>query len=247
MKMKRFLVFFCLTPEFSAADVLRDLSPDRPDTTESPVTVDAGHWQIETSVYDLSRDDGADAHGFMETNVKYGIDGATDVQLVVPPYVRDEASGAEGAGDLTVRLKRNLWGNDGGSTAFAVFPFVKIPTGTAVGNGAWGGGLILPFAMEISGGWSLGMMAEWDLIDGDSSRPDHEFVHSIVLGRDLTDQLGVFLEYVGTAAEDGCQAQASGGFTWAVNADFQLDCGCRVGLNDAAEDLGIFSGFTIRF
>ena len=28
-------------------NLLRDLSPDRPDATESPYTVDAGHYQLE--------------------------------------------------------------------------------------------------------------------------------------------------------------------------------------------------------
>ena len=35
---------------------LRELSPDRPDTTESPITVDAGRFVIEASYFDWRRD-----------------------------------------------------------------------------------------------------------------------------------------------------------------------------------------------
>ena len=39
-------------------NLLRDLSPDRPDATESPITVDAGRYQVETSLFDYRRDQG---------------------------------------------------------------------------------------------------------------------------------------------------------------------------------------------
>ncbi len=35
--------------------LLRDMTTDRPDTTESPFTVDAGHIQIETNLFGYAR------------------------------------------------------------------------------------------------------------------------------------------------------------------------------------------------
>ena len=73
---------------------------------------------------------------------------------------------AEGFSDVTLRLKWNLWGNDEGSTAFAIFPYVKIPSGTDVSNDKWEGGVIFPWAMELCEGVGLGLQAEfarvWD-------------------------------------------------------------------------------------
>ena len=40
--------------------LMRDMDTDRPDTTESPYTVDAGHVQIEFSLTEYARDDGMD-------------------------------------------------------------------------------------------------------------------------------------------------------------------------------------------
>jgi hypothetical protein len=45
-------------------------------------------------------------------------------------------------GDLFLRTKVNLWGNDRGKGAFALIPFVKAPTTPqGIGNGATEGGL----------------------------------------------------------------------------------------------------------
>jgi hypothetical protein len=49
-----------------------------------------------------------------------------------------------------VRAKVNLWGNDGGSTAAALIPFVKAPSAPiGIGNGAVEEGLIAPFALSF--------------------------------------------------------------------------------------------------
>jgi hypothetical protein len=37
------------------------------------------------------------------------------------------------------------------------------------------------------------------------------------------------------------------GFTFALTANLQLDCGCNLGVTDAADDLNTFSGISVRF
>lgn len=245
-------------PLESAAKRLRPLEADRPDATESPRTVDAGHFQIESSVLGYSRDknDGVkwDAWVWGETNLKYGLNERMDLQLLIAPFVYEKTrqGGAtevnEGFGDLTMRLKWNLWGNDEGATAMAVFPYVKIPTGTEVSNDKWEGGVIFPWAMECSERVGLGLQLEvariWDEDDRDD---DLEFLHTAVLGVDLTERLGVYLEYIGIAGDDPYQASISGGASWAFSDLFQWDAGLVLGLNDEAEDLQTFTGFTLKF
>ncbi len=72
-------------------EYLRDLAPDRPDTTESPITVDAGRFQIEASFFDYGRnDDGGveeEAFTYGADNLKVGLHNA-DLQFVVDPYNR---------------------------------------------------------------------------------------------------------------------------------------------------------------
>lgn len=231
-------------------ELWRELSPDRPDATESPLTVDAGVAVVEASFFDWRRDDGDEAHTVMATNFKLGLTHDTDLQFVFDSYEwTNPRNGphAGGVGDVQLRLKHNLWGNDGGNSAFALFPFVRIPTGTAVSRGPVEGGLILPFSTDLREGVGLGLMGEIDLVDDGASGHEVEFLHSAVLGFDLTERLGLFTEYIGIAGPTPYQAYFAGGFTLGLSEDLVLDCGTQVGLNDHAEDLGIFTGFTKRF
>lgn len=233
------------------ADRMRGLSADRPDATESPVTVDAGHVQIEASVFDWSREGRDDSFTVMETNLKLGLTERTDIQFVWESYRFENpagpGNGAEGFGDVSVRWKWNLWGNDGGDTALALFPFVTIPSGTEVGSDEWQGGLIIPFSMSLGERLGLGLMAEIDCVDDGSGGHDFEFVHTAVLGVDLTDRWGCFGEYIGVLGEHRYEASLAGGLTWSLTENLMLDAGGRIGLNGHAEDVGLFSGFTVRY
>lgn len=243
-------------------DLMRELAPDRPDTTESPITVDAGHFQVETSFFDYTRDtsDGIRTQilTYGSLNLKAGLTNDTDIQFVFDSYAVEkskdlDAEETEEAGsfsDVTVRLKMNLWGNDGGRTAFAIFPFLEIPTGTELSSDHVEGGLILPFSLGINDGLDLGMMMETDAVcNTDTGDYELVVVHTVVLGIALADPAGLYLEYVGSAGtgEQEYLAIFSSGLTFLITPDFQLDAGVRVGLNDAAEDFECFSGMTVRF
>lgn len=229
----------------------RELAPDRPDATESPITVDAGAMTIEASYLDWRRDNGDESYTVMATNFKLGLTNDTDLQIVLDSYTTERPAaggGADGFGDVQIRLKHNVWGNDGGNSAFAIFPFIKIPTGTELSNGKVEGGLILPFGMDLADGIGLGLMAEIDAVHDDATDShDIEFLHSAVLGFDLTESLGCFTEYIGVAGPGPYQAYFAGGFTYWINENFVLDVGTQAGLNDHSEDVGVFGGFTKRF
>jgi len=47
-------------------ELMRDLSPDRPDATESPITLDAGHSGFEVSLFDWRHDGGDDTYTIMQ-------------------------------------------------------------------------------------------------------------------------------------------------------------------------------------
>jgi Putative MetA-pathway of phenol degradation len=243
-------------------EVMREMSADRPDTTESPITVDAGHFQVEMSLFDYSHDenDGVEVTTvtFGATNIKLGLFHNADIQFLFDAYVEEETREPDGNSetvtgfsDFQIRFKLNLWGNDGGRTAFALFPFVSIPTGTELSGEHVEGGIILPFSVELVDRLSLGLMSEIDFVfDDEAGEYDTEFVHTAVLGIELTDALGLYLEYVGIAGSaPGFRYQAafSAGVTYGLSDDVQLDAGTRLGLNDPAEDIGFFTGFTVRF
>lgn len=234
---------------------LREMTTDRPDKTESPVTADAGHIQIETDLVNWSHDRSAgttmDGIDFGATNFKVGLSRWLDVQAVVQTYhyERTRADGHtdtdDGFGDITLRTKINLWGNDGGRTAFAIMPFVTLPTARGdFGVTGTEGGVILPLAIEISEGWGLGLMTEVDF--GDSTH----WVNSITLGHDLTERLGMYVEFFSDVPMEDSPAWVGTvdvGFTYAVTANVRLDAGVNFGVTDAADDINPFVGFSVRF
>ena len=205
---------------------MRELSTDRPDQTESPYTVDAGHWQIELdfATYTLDRDAGVrtETWNVAPVNVKLGLTNTTDLQVMFDSYSRESVrtGGATATtkdwGDLTLRLKHNLWGNDGGDTALALMPFVKIPLDT-----------------------------------GDTGNDLHaEWVNTVTFSHDLTSRLGGYVEFVSVhSAESGADwvAQFDAGLTYAVSDDIQLDGGCNFGLTRSAPDVQPFLGVSLRF
>ncbi|MFG0331301.1 MAG: transporter [Phycisphaerales bacterium] len=240
-------------------ELLRPLSADRPDVTESPYTVDAGRVQIESSIVSFTSDsEGADVDEWVvgSTNLKLGLTSDMDIQFVFDPYINRDEEGAatvDGFGDMQIRLKINLYGNDGGETALAILPFITLPTAADdLGHGHVEGGIAVPWAKELGDGWSLGLMGELDALyrptDDDYTV---EFLHTAALGRELTESLGAYAEYIGVAefeSDSDYRALFGVGLTYAVNRDTQLDLGANFGLTDEdTDDLTVFTGFTVRF
>ena len=64
---------------------------------------------------------------------------------------------------------------------------------------------------------------------------------------DLSERAGCYIEYLGVAGDHDYEAYASGGVTWALSDFRRLDLGVVAGINDAAEDLSVFSGLTVKF
>jgi hypothetical protein len=171
--------------------------------------------------------------------------------------MRDEAtasrSTARGFSDMQVRTKINFWGNDGKSdTALGLMPFIQLPTGSdSLSSDHVEGGIIVPFAMKLTDNIDLSAMADWNFVYDPADRGyDTEFVHTVSLGFAFTEELGAYIEYVGIASTDGdsgYQALASTGVVYKITRDLQVDAGVQIGLTRAAEDLVVFSGFSVRF
>ena len=244
------LITAALTLSTYAANELRELSTDRPDTTESPYTVDAGRFQFEMEVAAWTRDGDNRDLSLGQLNSKFGLDSSTDLQ-VVTPFFTQVRNGEEGFGDLQVRLKRNLWGNDEGDTAFALMPFLQIPTSNGnLGSDNVEGGLIAPLAFEGPAGWACAVMAELDVEANDQS--DYHFVGlaSATASHAVTETTSAFFEWVGIlSAESGANAEAyfNTGMTWLITPTWQLDGGIRIGLTNASADYSPFVGISTKF
>jgi hypothetical protein len=256
--------FHLFNPTPAAA--MREMATDRPDKTESPYTVDAGHVQIESDAVAFTRDRHnperenarVDEWTFANTNFKLGLFNNVDLQIIVPAYTRsrtsDHGSGVvthdRGIGDLTFRMKMNLWGNDGGRTAFAAMPFIKVPTGNdTLSNGAVEGGLILPLAVTVGAGWSMGVMTEIDFREDAGDSGYHvDWINSITFSHAIVGELSGYVEFFSLVSGDSeWVGSVDAGITYGVTPNVQLDAGINVGVTRAADDLNGFVGISWRF
>lgn len=244
--------------------LLREMATDRPDKTESAYTVDAGHYQVEMDIlaytYDRSDDETVKILNVAPINLKVGVLNNVDLQIIVESYniqrTKDRAAGTSsrisGFGDLLLRSKINLWGNDGGRSALSVMPFVKFPTNQhGLGNDAVEGGIIFPFAMDLLAEWGLGAQVEVDHVrDSDNSGYHQEYGSTITVSHDIVGKLGGYVELfsnVSTEPNADWIATFDFGFTYALSRDIQLDAGMNIGLTDAADDFNPFIGLSMRY
>ena len=248
--------------------LMREMSTDRPDRTESPYTVDAGHFQIEMDVFSYSydrhnsdrNDVRAESLSIAPVNLKLGLYNNVDLQLVLETYnsvrVHDRDASTvvkqRGIGDVIPRLKFNLWGNDGGRTAFGVMPFVKLPTNQdRLGNNSVEGGVIFPLAVALPHGVGMGVMSEFDFIRDESGGGHHaEFVNTLTFSRDLFGALGGYVEFfsaVSAESDSSWVGTFDCGFTYGLTEDIQLDAGVNIGVTRPADDWNPFLGITWRY
>ncbi len=227
---------------------LRELSTDRPDQNESPYSVDAGHFQIEadfmTAAWD--RDENGTTHtstlgGF---NVKWGLTDNMDIQFI-SSIVQKTADQDTYFDNLTARLKINLWGNDSGSTAFGLLPFINLQS---LQKGTFEGGIAFPYALALAPKWDLGLMAQVDHVALGDNRSDTTYFFTATVGHELTDSLSVYSE-VATRfiPKSSTQVQLDFGATYSPVENLQLDCGTNIGITPSAPDLFVFTGISWKY
>ncbi len=182
--------------------------------------------------------------------IRRGTGTAEPTRLIAGELGRRERKA--GLGDLTMRVKLNFWGNDGGPTAFAIIPFVKIPTNqNGLGNNATEGGVIFPLAVELPLGWRMGVQTELDINrDANGSGYHPEFINSVTVGHDIIGNLGGYIEFFSLVSTDTGSpwiGTVDMGFMYKVADNIQIDAGVNIGVTTAAEDVNPFVGLSLRF
>jgi hypothetical protein len=246
---------------------LRSLCTDRPTKSTGTCTVDAGHWQLEADVYNYTTQTvgGVTTTTQLFTNptLKLGLTNTLDVEINIVPYetvtTHDKNAGtnvtAGGVGDLFLRAKLNLLGDDGGDVGFAVVPYVKIPTApTTIGNGEVEGGVIAPIQLNLPLNLQLVIDPELDVLANAVGAGRHLNTSGLLsFTYPLTKTVNVSAEIWGDANFDpaGTITQASFdlGAAWipAKTPNFQLDGGVNIGLDHATPAAQAYLGVSQRF
>jgi hypothetical protein len=247
-------------------DDMRKFTPDRPTKGYSVRTVDAGHIEIETDFvsYAYSRYLGITTHSFeaFDPNLKIGITDWADFEIqfngLQSQRSFDSATGAvahgDGFGDVFLRTKINLFGNDSGPMGLAIIPYVKVPSSVPViSNGAVESGLIAPLALRLPQDYIVTLMTEVDeLKNTDDGRRYTNFVNLIGVSHPLPGIEGAnaMVELFSSAGTDPASPQIytfDAGMNFRLDKHTILDVGLNLGLNKAAPKAQIYSGISVRF
>ncbi|MEW6055918.1 MAG: transporter, partial [Bdellovibrionota bacterium] len=237
---------------------LRELSTDRPDKTESPFSVDAGRFQVETDLISFFTEAKRTTFLLNNMNAKVGITSSIDLQMIFETFKiqnldeNDSKSTRRGIGDTTLRVKYNLVGNDEGEFGFGLMPFVKLPTASRdLGNRKFEGGLALPFSQELGLNFDLGWMIQWNYQKNEQSSEYHNrYASMAALSREIgIKDLSMYLEFFNQFSEgpgSSWLVTADGGFTYLFSPNLQFDIGANIGITAPADDLNLFSGVSFR-
>ncbi|WP_228446300.1 transporter [Chryseobacterium sp. 18068] len=225
------------------------METDRPDVTESPYTVDAGHFQYETDLLRLIKEksDLLKTNTFLvnQANLKIGITGSTAIQIGWQSYGwqkekelnKGSVIKTDGVGDVTLRIKQNILGNNHGNFALAILPYIKFPTSKYDEESRFEGGLIVPMSYKLPGEWKLGLQVEVDrLKDLDQASMHTEFLQTLTISHPLFKGIDGIAETYYTY--DFKAHQLSNYINAAVQIDiakdFKLDAGMNYGIQDTA-------------
>jgi hypothetical protein len=226
---------------------------DRPDFTESAISVDPGRVQLETG---LTRTEAGELQttNLGEVLVRIGWTDRLELRLGVNSYVSVDGPDGSDSGfeDSTVGIKLELKRPAGGAgksvPEIAMLLDTTLPTGTA--DSSQSGlqpRLILAFGWTLSETLSLGVNFGASYASADDAR-FFEGSGSVALGIALSESWGAFVEYYGFHPESsGGESTHFGdtGLTFLISDDFQLDL--RIGGAFSGDDDDFFVGFGLAY
>ena len=237
-------------------DQMRGFETDRPDMTENAYTIDAGHFQLETDLFKTNRSsvEGIKTiqNSFNVVNLKLGLTNSLDIQFIAESFVSTKVMDQNSTktnsafGNLTIRLKQNIWGNDDGKTAFAILPFIKIPT---TSDDKITGGIVLPFAIALSNNWDFGSQFVTALEKNQLLNGYHmNYLTSATISHPLFVKCDFFSEVSAFRESElkNYEYSVNAGLVYELKENIKLDSGMYYGLKNTSSKV-YFLGLSFRY
>jgi hypothetical protein len=248
--------------ETGGPDLDEPLVTDRPDFTEASSTVGKGVLQVEFGyTYTQNRDDGSEtvSHSIGEPLFRYGIfaDWLEFRFAAFPTIEKREPAGmphdtTSGAEDLYLGFKIGLTPQEGILPEMALVPQMTVPSGSS----AFTNNEVLPgvnwlYSWALSDELTVAGSTQFNRAVNDTGDAYTEWAQSATAAFSLTDEIGAYTEWYALFPHSATAVKPehylNGGFTYLLSNDVQFDIRAGYGLNDAADDLFIGSGLSVRF
>ncbi len=223
----------------------QEIVTDRPDQTESSVTVGKNDFQIESGVLYKKSDNSISFFG-PSTLLRYGFTNGVELRFV--SQSESTKIGLEGGdisysgfNDLEFGAKIQLLKKETINTEMAFLSHVIIPTAKEnLTSNRVGVVNKLSISHEISDKIGLGYNIGYDYVGQQNS-----LTYSAALGFQLSNSIGFYVEPYGEWGEsNNFESNFDVGFSYFVNDNFQLDASYGVGLNNDMQYLSV--GFSWR-
>jgi hypothetical protein len=241
------------------AQQMRPFSTDRPGKTHSPLTVDAGHFQVESDIWNYTWDGWSPfdtktrTYTLIDPNLKLGLTNCSEFDIFLPVYNNLEVKStgyptllAHGFGDILVGGKVNFFGNNGGDQAFGAIGFIKVPTAArGLGNDYVEYTLNLPFTSKLPEDFSLTLEPAFGVLRNPLNTGylgDYQFLINLnrpVIGEVVIAAIEVALDFPGDHV--GPRHTLDPSLQWLVTPNLQLDAGM------AAPDWDPYVGISFRY
>jgi hypothetical protein len=249
-------------------DQMRAFTPERPTLALVPFTVDAGHFQFESDLFNYTHTNylGAGTISYLTADpiLKLGLTNWVDFEVELNGYLNvsthNNRSGAlissgHGFDDTLIKTKFNVFGNDGGTFALAFIPVLKTPTAApGLGNGLVEGGIVAPLQINLPLDYTLILQSEIDVLKNASNERRHanfanlaDLSHALpFISKDLSLSVE-FFSSVGTDSGIPAVYTFDLGLAYLILPNVQLDAGANFGLTKASPNINVYTGIAARF
>jgi hypothetical protein len=234
-------------------DQLRPLSSEAYDGVSDARTLDAGYFQAEgefinylfnsTTPYHYSSNE-----YLWEPRISVGL--LNNVDFYVRPSYEIRSYDYKGStsefGSVVTGVKVNLWGNDGGTTAFAVKPYLSIPT---EGGDVLGGG-VLALLVRLPQGFYVKFDSEFYATENDNRTLFAGFYNSMSINKSLCSKADAYWYLDSHVTSDSAQqwyGYTGFGLNYNFTCNLQIFAGIGFGLTSSSYDYNPRFGFVWRF
>jgi hypothetical protein len=211
---------------------------DRPDQTESSLTIPHKSFQIESG-FGFSFTNKTTSLSTPNTLFRYGLFSFLELrfynEVLIEKY--SAAKKASGISDVQFGIKLQLFEKEDKPTSVGFLSHVIAPSGSiAFSNKAWGNTSRLLVTHQFTDQTALGVNLGYTYLNSKKG----DLVYTASLAHSVTARFGVFAEVFGDWVEfDEINVNGDAGFTYLIKPNLQLDASYGIGFTSKMNFLGM--------